>query len=84
MIDNAAFYHGSEIKQLFQDFEIQLECLPPYSPDLNPIELTFNVIKSWLQRHADEARWHVKFGDSLIESLPKVVGADCECYSKAC
>lgn len=45
VIDNAAIYHGSGIQQLFEAFEIQLEYLPPYSPDLNPIKLTFNSMK---------------------------------------
>lgn len=30
---------------------IRLEYLPPYSPDLNPIEEAFSKIKHWLRRH---------------------------------
>jgi hypothetical protein len=30
---------------------VQLEFLPPYSPDYNPIEEAFSSIKSWLRRH---------------------------------
>lgn len=33
----------------------KLVYLPPYSPDMNPIELTFSSIKAWLQRHEAEA-----------------------------
>jgi transposase len=29
--------------------------LPPYSPDLNPIEQAFSSIKAWLRRHQKEA-----------------------------
>lgn len=29
--------------------------LPPYSPDLNPIEQAFHSIKAWLRRHESEA-----------------------------
>jgi transposase len=25
--------------------------LPPYSPELNPIELAFSSVKAWLRRH---------------------------------
>ncbi|EGO03069.1 hypothetical protein SERLA73DRAFT_47551, partial [Serpula lacrymans var. lacrymans S7.3] len=28
--------------------------LPPYSPDLNPIESAFPSIKMWLRRHSGE------------------------------
>jgi len=31
--------------------EIRIEFLPPYSPDLNPIEEAFSKIKSFLRRH---------------------------------
>jgi transposase len=29
--------------------------LPPYSPDLNPIEQAFHLVKAWLRRHEAEA-----------------------------
>jgi len=32
---------------------IMLEFLPPYSPDLNPIEEAFSAIKQYLRRHCD-------------------------------
>jgi hypothetical protein len=30
--------------------------LPPYSPDLNPIESAFGCIKAWIRRHNAEIR----------------------------
>lgn len=33
---------------------VKLEYLPPYSPDLNPIELSFSKIKAILKRHRVE------------------------------
>ncbi len=27
--------------------------LPPYSPQLNPIENAFSLLKSWIQKHAN-------------------------------
>lgn len=30
--------------------------LPPYSPDLNPIEQAFAFVKAWLRRHEVEGR----------------------------
>ena len=32
---------------------VRVEYLPPYSPDLNPIEECFSKIKHFLQRHRD-------------------------------
>jgi transposase len=34
---------------------IKLAYLPPYSPDLNPIEEAFAELKSWCKRHHKEA-----------------------------
>lgn len=33
---------------------VKLVYLPPYSPDLNPIEELFSVLKAFIKRH-----WHV-------------------------
>jgi transposase len=32
---------------------VKIEYLPPYSPDLNPIEEAFSKIKHFLRRHYD-------------------------------
>lgn len=42
-MDNAAFHKRNDIKNAVISRNIILEYLPPYSPDLNPIE------KKWAQ-----------------------------------
>lgn len=34
---------------------MRIEFLPPYSPDMNPIELCFSAMKVWIKRNATEA-----------------------------
>jgi len=34
---------------------MRIEFLPPYSPDMNPIELCFSGMKAWMRRHCNEA-----------------------------
>ena len=51
IIDNCAIHHVSEVTQLLEDAGILVLFLPPYSPDLNPIEETFSSIKYFLQDH---------------------------------
>jgi transposase len=42
-MDNAAFHKGSEMKKAIESAGHTLLYLPPYSPDMNPIE------KKWAQ-----------------------------------
>jgi transposase len=53
VLDNAKIHHSEEILKLVDQFGILLEYLPPYSPNLNPIEEAFSKIKHFLRRHQD-------------------------------
>lgn len=53
VMDNCAIHHIPEVMELLQDAGIPCLFLPPYSPDLNPIEETFSSIKYFLQDHDD-------------------------------
>ena len=50
VLDNAKIYHNENLIEYLQAFGIHVEFLPPYSPDLNLIELAFSVIKSFLKK----------------------------------
>jgi len=45
VMDNASFHKKDEIRQLLEDHGHVLLPLPPYSPDFNPIEESFAVLK---------------------------------------
>jgi transposase len=56
--------------------------LPPYSPDLNPIEQVFSKLKTLLRRHAErtrEALWD-RIGRLLDEFTPE----ECANYIRHC
>jgi transposase len=42
-----------------------LEFLPPYSPDLNPIEESFAELKQWLKKHNMLVSEFADFGEFL-------------------
>ena len=45
VMDNAAIHKSKETKQLIGKAGCELLFLPPYSPDFNPIEKTFGILK---------------------------------------
>lgn len=45
ILDNASFHRSEESKKLVEAAECKLLFLPPYSPDLNPIEKCWANLK---------------------------------------
>jgi transposase len=54
VMDNATFHKGGRISQLIEDAGCQLLYLPPYSPDLNPIERCWSGLKSRIHKQLDQ------------------------------
>jgi transposase len=75
VMDNASFHHSEHVKQLCSDVGVKLVYLPPYSPDLNPIEEFFSVLKKYIQKqwHEYEANLKQDFG-YFLEWCINVVG----------
>ena len=58
IMDNASIHVNPRIKEIIEAHGCQVRYLPPYSPDFNPIELTFSVLKV--------CEFTYKFDSSLI------------------
>jgi len=52
-MDNASVYVNPRIEEVIKAHGCEVRYLPPYSPDFNPIELSFSVLKAWVRRHQD-------------------------------
>ena len=50
-LDNCSTHINPLIRQTIEAKGCLIRYLPPYSPDYNPIELTFSILKAWLRRH---------------------------------
>jgi transposase len=55
ILDNATFHKSQKIKDLIESAECYLIFLPPYSPDLNPIEKFWANMKRWIKEKIDSA-----------------------------
>ncbi|OQE34372.1 hypothetical protein PENCOP_c018G08109 [Penicillium coprophilum] len=51
VMDNASFHHSERISQMCANAAVKLVYLPPYSPDLNPIEEFFAELKGFIRRN---------------------------------
>ena len=51
VMDNASFHHSDTIERLCAEAGVKLLYLPPYSPDLNPIEEFFAELKAFIKRN---------------------------------
>jgi transposase len=61
VMDNLPAYKGAAVRQVIQAAGAELRNLPPYSPDLNPIEQGFSKLKAHLrkaQERSIDALWH--------------------------
>ena len=51
VLDNVSVHVDPEIVSAIEAKGCLVKYLPPYSPDYNPIELTFSMLKAWMRRH---------------------------------
>lgn len=49
VMDNARFHRKSQLEIIAKNAGVRLLFLPPYSPDLNPIENSWANLKRWLR-----------------------------------
>lgn len=49
VMDNAAFHKSQKTKELIESVGCKIIFLPPYSPDLNPIEKFWANMKRWIK-----------------------------------
>ena len=53
VIDNAKIHMYSELEKMVNEKGAILIYLPPYCPQLNPIETAFSLLKRWIQKNAN-------------------------------
>lgn len=70
ILDNCSVHHSKLVRNVLQECGVKVLYLPPYSPDLNPIELMWAYIKNILKRL--KARSYEKLISSIGEALSLV------------
>ena len=72
ILDNLSSHNSEKAKAILKERGAWFLFLPPYSPDLNPIEMAFAKLKAHLRR----------IGARTIDALWKAVGDICGLYSQ--
>ncbi len=67
VMDNLGAHKGERVRELIEGRGCELLFLPPYSPDLNPIEEAFSKVKTLLRRAGARTR------EALIEAMGKAL-----------
>ena len=68
VMDNCSSHHSANIKRLCEQAGVELLYLPPYSPDFNPIEEYFSVLKAWMKKNCALAE-RMHFVDFLKQAI---------------
>ncbi len=69
VMDNLPAHKIASVRQLIEAAGVILLYLPPYSPDLNPIEMAFAKIKALLRKAAERTI------DRLWDKIGEILGA---------
>jgi transposase len=69
VMDNLSAHKGQRVRKLIEDRGCELLYLPPYSPDLNPIEEAFSKVKRLLRVIGARTK------EALVEAIGKALDA---------
>jgi transposase len=69
VMDNLTAHKGERVKEIIEQRGCELMYLPPYSPDLNPIEEAFGKIKGLMRKAQARSR------EALLEAMGTAISA---------
>jgi transposase len=82
VMDNLSSHKGPKVEQLIKAAGAELRYLPPYSPDMNPIEKAFSKLKAYLRKIAERTVAGLMRALETCADIFKP--AECKNYFNAC
>lgn len=82
IMDNLSSHKRAGVREAIERAGAELVYLPPYSPDLNPIELLFAKLKAILRKAA--ARTVEELEDAIGELIESFTPKECQAYFAHC
>ena len=82
VMDNMKSHHAKAVKKLLDSSGIRYIYLPPYSPDLNPIEKLWSKVNAFLRKF--KTRTLDTLPDAIQHAFQNVSPSDCSGWFKFC
>jgi transposase len=82
LMDNLSRHKGPRVEQLIKAAGAELRYLPPYSPDMNPIEKAYSKLKAFLRKIAERTVAGLLIALDACADIFKP--AECVNYFKTC
>ena len=80
IMDNASIHHVDEVVELITSCGALVRFLPPYPPDMNPIEEVFAEIKLYLQANSSLFESSLSVASILLVAFNSVTVQNCHAY----
>jgi transposase len=78
VMDNLPAHKPEQVRTAIESCGAELRYLPPYSPDLNPIEMAYAKLKAFLKKAA--ARTIEDLWQAIADALPRFTADECRNY----
>ena len=82
VMDNLRAHKVAGIREAIEGAGATLVFLPPYSPDMNPIEPAWSKLKNFLRSMA--ARSHEALNMSIAQAILAIISSDCFGWFRHC
>ena len=82
LVDNLGAHKATRVRELIESVGAKLWLLPPYSPDLNPIELAWAKLKAFLK--AARARTVEALNNAIAMAMELITPENAQAWFKHC
>lgn len=82
VLDNLGAHRTIRVRTLCHNAGVRLKYLPPYSPELNPIELAWSKLKPLLKK--SKARTREALDEAIAAAIPSITADDALNWARHC
>lgn len=82
VMDNMRSHHTKAVKSLLEQAQVHYTYLPPYSPDLNPIEKMWSKLKAFLRKK--KVRLAQDLPGAVRQAFDTITPQDCAGWFRSC